>query len=119
MNNVEKIDVLDLTKEEALKEASRCLNCKKPLCVLGCPIENNIPMFIKAVVDDDLPLAYNILSEKTNLPSICGKVCSHEKQCEGSCILGKKKTSVKIGSIENFIANYAYDNNLINLEKSN
>lgn len=92
MDNVKQLDVLDLTKEEALKEAKRCLNCKKPLCVNGCPIENNIPMFIKAFLDDDIKLAYDILSEKTNLPAICGKICPHEKQCEGSCILGKKKT---------------------------
>lgn len=119
LNNIGKIDVLDLTKEEALQEAKRCLNCKKPLCVNGCPIQNNIPQFIKAVVDYDIKLAYNILSEKTNLPSICGKVCPHEKQCEGSCILSKKKTPVKIGKIENFIANYAYENNLIDTNKNN
>ena len=119
MNNVKELDILDLTKEEALQEAKRCLNCKKPLCVTGCPIQNNIPMFIKAVVDDDIKLAYDILSEKTNLPAICGKICPHEKQCEGSCILGKKKTSVQIGKIENFIANYAYENNLIDNKKEN
>lgn len=118
-NNIEKIDILDLTKEEALTEAKRCLNCKKPLCQTGCPIQNNIPQFIKALVDDDLALAYEILSQKTNLPAICGKICAHEKQCEGSCVLGIKKTPVKIGKIENFIANYAYENNLINNEKSN
>ena len=115
--NNQKIDVLDLTKEEALEEAKRCLNCKKPLCVQGCPIENNIPQFINAFVNDDLPLAYELLMEKTNLPAICGKVCNHEKQCEGSCVLGIKKTPVKIGKIENFIANFAYENNLINNDK--
>ena len=117
LNKTVNLDVLDLTKEEALEEAKRCLNCKKPLCVNGCPIQNNIPGFIKAVVDDDIKLAYNILSEKTNLPAICGKICNHEKQCQGNCVLSKKKTPVNIGKIENFIANYAYENNLINNEK--
>ncbi|WP_250277468.1 NAD(P)-dependent oxidoreductase [[Clostridium] colinum] len=119
LNKLNTLDVLDLTKDEALEEAKRCLNCKKPLCVTGCPIQNNIPQFIKAVVDDDLKLAYKILSEKTNLPAICGKICAHEKQCEGSCILGRKKTPVKIGRIENFIANYAYENNFIDNQKFN
>lgn len=114
-----KIDVLDLNKEQAIEEAKRCLNCKKPLCVSGCPIENNIPQFINALVKDDLTLAYTILSEKTNLPAICGKICNHSKQCEGHCVLGKKKTPVKIGKIENFIANYAYENNLIDSSKQN
>ena len=113
-----KIDVLDLNKEQALEEAKRCLNCKKPLCVSGCPIQNNIPQFISAFVNDDLKTAYEILTEKTNLPAICGKICDHSKQCEGHCILGKKKTPVKIGKIENFIANYAYENNLINNQKT-
>lgn len=117
LNKTINLDMLDLTKEEALEEAKRCLNCKNPLCVNGCPIKNNIPQFIKAVVDDNIKLAYNILSEKTNLPAICGKICNHEKQCQGSCILSKKKTPVNIGKIENFIANYAYENNLINNEK--
>ncbi|WP_317368446.1 hypothetical protein [uncultured Tyzzerella sp.] len=91
LKNIEKIDVLDLTKEDALQEAKRCLQCKKPLCVTGCPIQNNIPQFIKAIIDNDIHLAYNILTEKTNLPSICGKICPHEKQCEGSCVLSRKK----------------------------
>lgn len=115
---LEKIDILDLTKDEAILEAKRCLSCKKPLCKEGCPIQNDIPMFIKAVVDEDFSLAYSILSKKTNMPAICGKICNHEKQCEGHCILGKKKTAVKIGKIENFIANYAYENNLINEQKT-
>lgn len=102
-----------MNKEQVLEEAKRCLNCKKPLCVTGCPIENNIPQFINAFVNDDLKSAYEILTEKTNLPAICGKICDHSKQCEGHCILGKKKTPVKIGNIENFIANYAYENNFI------
>ena len=102
-----------MNKEQVLQEAKRCLNCKKPLCVTGCPIENNIPQFINAFVNDDLKSAYEILTEKTNLPAICGKICDHSKQCEGHCILGKKKTPVKIGNIENFIANYAYENNFI------
>lgn len=109
----EQIDVLNLTQKDAIVEAKRCLNCKTPFCIQGCPINNNIPQFIKAVVNEDMTLAYNLLSEKTNLPAICGKICPHEKQCEGSCVLNRKNAPVKIGSIENFIANYAYNNDII------
>lgn len=117
MKNIQ-LDTPNLTKEEAILEAKRCLNCKKPLCTTGCPIQNDIPQFIKAFLDEDLTLAYDILSKKTNLPAVCGKICNHQNQCQGSCVLNRKNAPVQIGKIENFIANYAYENNLINFEKT-
>ena len=76
----------DYTMEEALAEAKRCLNCPKPLCRMGCPIENEIPRFIQAIAHGNFGLANDILAERTNLPSICGRVCPRENQCEGNCI---------------------------------
>jgi len=81
----------DYTMEEALAEAKRCLNCPKPLCRMGCPIENEIPRFIQAIARGNFGLANDILAERTNLPSICGRVCPRENQCEGNCIMNKAK----------------------------
>lgn len=92
------------TLREAIIEAKRCLNCKKPMCRTGCPISNNIPEFIHALSQGDLGKASNIIAEKSNLPAVCGRVCPHERQCEGSCILGRKGMGIKIGKIERFIA---------------
>ena len=79
----------DYTMEEALAEAKRCLNCPRPLCQMGCPIENEIPRFIQAIAHGNFGLANDILAERTNLPSICGRVCPRENQCEGNCIMNK------------------------------
>ena len=97
-------DANGFTLREAIKEAKRCLNCKKPMCRTGCPISNNIPEFIHALSQGDLGKASTIIAEKSNLPAVCGRVCPHERQCEGSCILGRKGNGIKIGKIERFIA---------------
>lgn len=97
-------DANGYTLREAIVEAKRCLNCKKPMCRTGCPITNNIPEFIHALSQGDLGRASTIISERSNLPAVCGRVCPHERQCEGSCILGRKGKGIKIGKLERFIA---------------
>ena len=97
---------------EAINEARRCLNCARPLCRTGCPIENNIPQFIRALSEGNIGLAYEIISERSNLPAICGRVCPHERQCEAHCVLSKNKHGIEIGSLEMFIADFAHENNL-------
>ena len=97
----------DYTMEEAIKEAQRCLNCPKPLCRTGCPIENEIPRFIHAISQGNFGQANEILAERTNLPAICGRVCAREKQCEGHCIMNKaKKPAINIGKLERFAADF-------------
>lgn len=94
------------TEEEAIEEASRCLSCKKPLCVEKCPVHNDIPRFIACIKEKKFDEAYRILSEKTSLPSICGRVCPHELQCEGNCIRNKTGESVGIGKLERFVGDF-------------
>ena len=102
---------LGFNKEEALKEASRCLHCKVPKCVEGCPVNIMIPEFISAVKDGDIEKAYNIISETSSLPAICGRVCPQEKQCESKCVRGIKGDSIAIGSLERYVADEAIKNN--------
>ncbi|HOP74385.1 MAG TPA: NADPH-dependent glutamate synthase [Bacillota bacterium] len=102
-HNFEEV-ALGYTPEQALKEASRCLNCKKPLCVKGCPVEVNIPEFIMKIKAEDFSGAANKIKEKNSLPAICGRVCPQETQCESQCILGKKGEPVAIGALERFVA---------------
>ena len=97
------------TTQEAIAEAKRCLNCKKPLCMTGCPIGNRIPDFIHQLSLGNVGAAMHIINENSNLPAICGRVCPHEKQCEGSCILGKKGKPINIGKLETFIADFDAD----------
>lgn len=106
---------LGYTKEEAIKEASRCINCKNAQCQKGCPVSIKIPEFIEAIKNDDIKKAYEIISEDSNLPAICGRVCPQETQCEGKCIRGIKGDSIAIGKLERFVADWARENN-INLE---
>lgn len=112
MNENENYDSTPLTMEEAITEAKRCLNCKKPTCKTGCPIENDIPDFINELSKGNFGAARAILAEKTNLPAVCGRVCPHEMQCEGHCILSKKGAPIKIGKLEQFIADFDADMNL-------
>lgn len=98
--------------EEAMREATRCINCKKPLCVTKCPVSIKIPAFIMAVADGDIKKAYDIISEDSLLPSVCGRVCPQESQCEGKCILGIKGEPVSIGKLERFVGDWAKDNNI-------
>jgi glutamate synthase (NADPH/NADH) small chain len=95
---------LGYTKEMALREASRCLQCKKPLCVTGCPVEVPIRDFIGHVAHDDIEAAYRVIKTTNSLPAVCGRVCPQEHQCEGKCILGKKGQPVAIGRLERFVA---------------
>ncbi len=96
--------------EEAQAEASRCLKCKKPRCVGACPVNIDIPGFIGAIQNNDLQGAAEIISKDSSLPSICGRVCPQESQCEGSCILGIKGESVSIGQLERFIGDWQIEN---------
>ena len=96
--------------EEAQLEASRCLNCKNPRCVAACPVNINIPAFIHQVAEGDYAAAAAIIAEDSSLPSICGRVCPQENQCEGSCILGIKGDAVAIGKLERFVGDWALEN---------
>ena len=98
---------LGYTPEMAKTEASRCLQCKKPLCVGGCPVGIDIPGFIKPIAEGDLPASVAKLAERTALPAVCGRVCPQESQCEERCILAKKGDAVAIGRLERFAADWA------------
>ncbi|MHB1398847.1 MAG: FAD-dependent oxidoreductase [Trichloromonadaceae bacterium] len=92
------------TEAEAMAEAERCLNCKNPRCVQGCPIENRIPEFIQAIAAGDFRNAIELLNERSNLAVICARVCPHNDQCEGNCVLSKKGEGVRISKLERFLA---------------
>ena len=100
---------LGYTKEQAMLEATRCLECKNPLCVMGCPVSVPIPEFIHKVKEGDFDKAFEIISECNTLPAICGRVCPQESQCEGKCVRGIKGESVAIGKLERFVADYAME----------
>ncbi|MFA4849170.1 MAG: NADPH-dependent glutamate synthase [Methanoregula sp.] len=93
-----------LTADEAKIEAERCLQCKKPLCIKGCPVSIDIPAFIREVASDDFKKAAAIIKEQNMLPAICGRVCPQEVQCEGQCVLGIKDKPISIGELERFVA---------------
>lgn len=101
---------LGLTEEQAKAEAERCINCKKPLCVEGCPVEVPIPSFIAKVKEGDFQGAVDKIKEKNSLPAICGRVCPQESQCEFRCILGRKGEPVGIGALERFVADWGREN---------
>ncbi len=108
--------------EEAKEEASRCINCKNAQCVKGCPVAINIPGFIEQVKEGNIEDAYQIISESSALPAICGRVCPQESQCEGKCIRGIKGEPVSIGKLERFVADWASENNIkpaVTAEKKN
>ncbi len=94
---------------EAIKEANRCLNCKVPSCQEGCPISNDIPEFIAALGRGNIGEARQIIARKSNLPAVCGRVCAHELQCEGHCVLAKAGKRIRIGKLERFIADFAFE----------
>jgi len=96
--------VLGYTEEQALTEASRCLNCAAPKCVEGCPVAVPIPTFIKLIKQNDYSAAINKIKERNSLPAICGRVCPQEEQCQKNCIVGKKGDPVSIGRLERFVA---------------
>lgn len=97
---------LGYTKEMALKEAGRCLNCKNKPCISGCPVNVQIPDFIALVAKGDFEGAYNVISKTSSLPAVCGRVCPQEIQCEGKCVRGIKGESVGIGRLERFVADW-------------
>lgn len=106
------------TKEMAMMEARRCLDCAKPTCVTGCPAGNNIPSFIKNIERGDFLAAAEVLKSTTSLPAVCGRVCPQEVQCEGNCIhLKMNHPAVAIGSLERFVADYERENKLYKTPK--
>ncbi|HIJ06299.1 MAG TPA: dihydropyrimidine dehydrogenase, partial [Methanocalculus sp.] len=92
-----------ISAEEAVIEATRCLRCKKPACVDGCPVGINIPKFLQYIEEEDFGSAIGIIKESNMLPAICGRVCPQEVQCEGGCILGVKDKPIAIGALERFL----------------
>lgn len=110
-HNFEEV-CLGYNKEEAMEEATRCLNCKNAQCVKGCPVSINIPAFIDEVKKGNIEEAYKIIGQSSALPAICGRVCPQESQCEGKCIRGIKGEAVSIGKLERFVADWARENDI-------
>ena len=103
---------LGYSKDQAIYEAQRCLQCKVPKCRQGCPAEINIPQFIQKIVEEDFKGAYLEILKTNNLPAITGRVCPQEEQCQKYCILGKQKKPIAIGRLERFVADWARENDL-------
>ena len=104
---------LGYNQEEAMEEAQRCLGCKKPKCVEGCPVSINIPGFIEHIKEGNMEEAYKVIGLSSALPAICGRVCPQESQCEGQCIRGKKGEAVSIGKLERFVADYSREHGYV------
>lgn len=103
---------LGYNKEEAMEEASRCINCKNAQCIKGCPVAINIPGFISEIKEGNFEKAAEIIAQSSSLPAICGRVCPQESQCEGKCIRGIKGEAVSIGKLERFTADWARENGI-------
>ena len=103
---------LGYNADEAMDEASRCINCKNAKCMQGCPVSINIPAFVHEVKEGNFEKAYQIISESSALPAICGRVCPQESQCEGKCIRGIKGEAISIGKLERFVADWARENGI-------
>lgn len=103
---------LGYDKEEAIKEASRCLGCKNPRCVSKCPVSIEIPNFINEIKNGNFEEAAKVIAKDSALPAICGRVCPQENQCEGQCVLGIKGEAVSIGKLERFVADFSRENNI-------
>ena len=108
---------LGFSEADAKREASRCLNCPNPRCVLGCPVKIQIPKFIAALKDDDLEGAYEIIAASSTLASICGRVCPQEEQCEKMCVRGLRGEAIAIGALERFLGDWALKKNAFPLKK--
>lgn len=98
--------------DEAVKEANRCLSCKNPKCVEGCPVSIDIPSFISEVKEGKIDEAAKVIAKYSALPAVCGRVCPQESQCEGKCVLGIKGDAVSIGKLERFVADWSRENNI-------
>ena len=103
---------LGYSAEEAMLEARRCLNCKRPQCVEGCPVNIRIPDFIQKIAVGDFQEAARIIDRDSALPAVCGRVCPQESQCEGRCVLGKKSDAIAIGKLERFVGDWSRENRL-------
>lgn len=103
---------LGYNMEEAMEEASRCINCKNAQCVKGCPVAIDIPGFVEKVKEGDIEAAYHVIGQASALPAVCGRVCPQESQCEGKCIRGIKGDPVSIGKLERFVADWAGENGI-------
>lgn len=101
------------TIQGAIEEAKRCLHCKIPQCKKGCPISHDIPDWIHELSMGNFGNAMHIINEKSNLPAVCGRVCPHERQCEGNCVLAKKGKGIRVGKLERFLADFDGDMRLI------
>ncbi len=108
---------LGYSLEQALDEAERCLNCKNSPCVEGCPVGIKIPEFIAKVREQDFEAAYQIISQDSSLPAVCGRVCPQESQCESKCVRGIKGEAVGIGRLERFVADWHNANDTAKPEK--
>ena len=106
---------LGYTLDEAVNEAKRCIHCKNPACVTGCPVGIPIPDFLAKVAEGDIAAAYEILSNANALPAISGRVCPQENQCEGKCVRGIKGEPVAIGRVERFVADWAAEHGSANV----
>ena len=104
---------LGYNMEEAMAEASRCINCKNAKCIQGCPVSINIPAFVNAVKEGKITEAADIIAESSALPAICGRVCPQETQCEGKCIRGIKGDPISIGKLERFVADYSREHGYV------
>ena len=116
-HNFEEV-ALGYDEATAIEEAKRCLNCPKPRCVEGCPVNIYIPKFVHAVSEGDFASAIKIIKEKSSLPAVCGRVCPQEKQCESRCVLGIKGEPVAIGRLERFVADYAREHGLDKIDET-
>lgn len=103
---------LGYDQEEAMEEATRCINCKNAKCIEGCPVAIDIPAFIKEVKEGNIEEAYKVIGQSSALPAVCGRVCPQESQCEGRCIRGIKGEPVSIGKLERFVADYALEHDI-------
>ncbi|MDH5478675.1 MAG: dihydropyrimidine dehydrogenase, partial [Nitrospinota bacterium] len=111
ITNFEEVPI-GYTLEQAMDEAGRCIQCKKPECIGGCPVGIDIPAFLSLLEEGDVAGAARKIRETNFLPAACGRVCPQDKQCEAVCIVGKKNDSVAIGNLERFVADYEKQTNM-------